>query len=198
MLNFTSTPPKDPRGISLALVRTPPIKPFVAIVTSEDLVGTFTHFYHGRTLPHQNEGCPACEEGIPFRWHAWVSCLTAVDHVHCIFECTARPAQVFVDYRKANRTLRGCHFKAHRASKVTNGRITIETRPADLNKIGLPNAPDLTKCLSIIWNIPATQIEVPMRHDDTPQLTIAYPGVEERLKPNGTPAAPPTTPRHPA
>jgi len=183
MLNFSSTPPADPRGVSLALVRTPPTKPFVAIVTSEDLIGTNTHFYHGRTLPHLENDCPACHDGFPFRWHAWVSCLTANDHVHCLFECTAKPAQTFVNYRKTHRTLRGCHFRSLRASRTTNGRVTIQTKPADLNAITLPKAPDLIACLSIIWNIPKGNLLVPNRHDDTP--AIAVPSNQLLPKPNG-------------
>lgn len=136
------------------LRRTPTTGVLQAIVTCDDLVGCRTHFYHGRTIPCAGDDCPAHLDGIPWRWHGWISAYKPEEPAHFLFELTAMPANRIVDYRTANGTLRGCIFRARRTNNKHNGRINIQTKPADLGKIWLPEAPDLIAVLSIIWNIP--------------------------------------------
>jgi len=150
--------PKDPRGPSFPIVRTPAFKPLMAIVTSQDLVGCFTHFFHGRTIPHEDAGCEACHEGIPFRWHAYQSIYQPETAAHLLFECTAASGEAFTEYRDKYHTLRGCKFEARRMNSKPNGRILIRTRPADLAQLILPKPPDLVKCLSILWDLPCPDL----------------------------------------
>lgn len=158
MATFSNRPPADPRGVALDLVRTPATGKIRACVTSEDLIGTYTHFFKGRTLPHDHDECMACKAGLPYRWHAWVSAYTADKHQHILFECTAQAADAFVAYREAHGTLRGGVFDAWRPNRRPNGRVIIQIKPADLGGITLPEPPDLMKCLAIIWNITAPSI----------------------------------------
>lgn len=191
MPKWSNRVPTDPRGPSFPIVRTPTWKPLIAIVTSDDLIGTFTHFYKGRTMPCQGHGCTrcaagetphknrrgdlvhktadddiqcdgppceACHDGIPYRWHAYLTAWQADPGLHFIFESTAQSAEHFVDYRDAHGTLRGCLFEAKRYNSKPNGRILIRTRPKDLTEIILPKPPDLIKCLSILWDLPAGDV----------------------------------------
>lgn len=158
MPNFSSVPPLDPRGHSLTLKRCPTGKPLVAIVTCDDLVGCPTHFYGGRTVPCETENCEPCNEGVPWRWHSYLSCFQPSTKIHFLFENTARATEPFVLYRKAHGTLRGCCFKAQRLNSRPNSRVYIDTKPVDLEKQTLPEGPDLIKVLGIIWNIPAPAI----------------------------------------
>jgi len=170
MLNFSNAPPADPRGVALELMRTPPFKPMKAIVTSDDLVGCETHFYRGRTTPHDQIDCQPCIDGMPFRWHAWLSALLHGHRKHILYECTAQVAEKFVHYRNEHGTLRGCMFIAQRPSKQLNGRVSIEMQKANLDTINLPVAPDIRKCLSIIWNIALPELHIADRIKDTPRI----------------------------
>lgn len=157
---YTTDVPADPRGPSFPILRTPAYKPLIAIVTSEDLIGTFTHYFHGRTTPCDGDGCPACHDGLPYRWHAYQSAYNPENAMHFIFECTAQAAETFVQYRENGITLRGCKFQAIRLGGKPNGRVMIKTMTADLTQIALPKPPDLTKALAILWNLPDTDVEV--------------------------------------
>jgi hypothetical protein len=77
-----------------------------------------------------------------------------------LLESTARASEPFILFRKAHGSLRGCGFTAQRANSRVNSRVNIETHPADLEHVALPDAPDLAKLLSIIWNIPLSEIVV--------------------------------------
>ncbi len=172
----------------MPLIRTHPTKPLVAVVTSDDLLGCHTHYWRGRTVPCEVQGCKPCEDGMPFRWHAWLTALTEPQRTHIIFEITAQAAENFVTYRKANGTLRGCRFRASRPAKTPNGRVRIECRPQDLSKISLPEAPNLVKCMSIIWNIALVDVDVADMLKEVPHVHV-----DDRNKPmfvpsNGTAA----------
>lgn len=173
MLEFSDTPPDDPRGHALPLTRTPTAGNLMAIVTSENLVGTYTHFFKGRTIPHDHDDCQPCNAGMPFRWHAWVSALTTRTREHILFEMTKQAAQTFKLYFLAHGTLRGALFQACRPSRKANGRIHIQIKPIDVTKEVLPTAPDLVKCLSIIWNLASTDIALPIHLNGGPAMCVA-------------------------
>jgi len=172
MFNFQNDPPKDPRGTSLTLMRTPANRGLTAIILSDDLLGTNTHFYHGRTRPCNNEECDACADGMPWRWHAYFAIWSPSLNRAALFECTAQAAEPFKLYRDAYGTLRGCQFAAKRATTAANSRVIITTRRADLEKIHLPDAPNVIKALSIIWNISIDECQIEGQQKDAPHLAI--------------------------
>lgn len=159
MPTWTTSVPSDPRGPAFPILRTPAFKPLTAVITSEDLVGTYTHFWKGRTMPCEHELCEACKAGIPYRWHAYVSAWTQATGLHFIFESTAQAAETLTDYRDAFGTLRGCVFFAQRMNQKANGRVLIKTKPLDLKTNSIPDPPDLIRCLSIIWNLPPDDLD---------------------------------------
>jgi len=158
--------PDDPRGPAFPIHRTPAYKPLQAIATSDDLLGTFTHFYKGRTMPHEETNCEACEAGMPYVWHAYLSAFNQQTSLHFIFEMTAQAANAFIEYRTSFHTLRGCHFEARRMNNKPNGRILIRTKPYDLSTIVLPKPPDLIKCLSILWSLPTNTLSAATTNPD--------------------------------
>ncbi len=158
MPQWSNTPPASPNGQSLPIRRTPPFKALAAIVTTEDLIGCFTHFYKGHTVPCEGQNCPAHQDGIPFRWHTYLGAVDVTNGLHFIFECTAQATDPFVAYRKAHGTVRGCLFEAKRMNSRPNGRVTIRTKPADLTERAIPEPPDLKKCMAIIWSLPMSVV----------------------------------------
>lgn len=170
MPQFSATPPDDPRGYALPLVRVPAGRAMTGIVTSDDLVGCPTHFHHGRTVPCEGNDCPAHQEGIPWRWHSWLAAYSPSNDECFLFESTRRVTQVFVTYRKAHGTLRGCHFRGQRRTGARNSRVYLEVKPADIRSMNLPDPPNLIKCLCIIWNIPYTDLTINDQTDGVDRL----------------------------
>jgi len=173
MINWSNAPPTDPSRVGLPLQRTPAARPLTAIVTSDDLLGCYTHFFGGRTVPHEVQNCVACQKGVPYRWHGYVSAVDVSTHLHFLFETTAQAAEAFTQYRKANGKLRGCLFEATRMHRRHNGRVIIRTKPADLGKVPLPDAPDLRVVLSVIWNISTPSIEPSISIKGAPSVQVA-------------------------
>lgn len=159
MPRFTSDPPEDDRGTSLPITRTPVHKPITGVVTSENMIGCPTHFHKGRTIPCEPPECPACNEGSPTRWHGYVAAYNPSTGMQFLYEFTRKAAEAFVDYRREHKTLRGCQFQARRHSPRPNGQVIILTKPFDLTHGRLPKAPDLIKCLSILWNLPTPAVD---------------------------------------
>lgn len=152
MPQWSNQIPVEPRGNALPIQRTPAHTKLVAVITSSDLMGTYTHYYKGRTAPCEKPDCEPCRNGMPFRWHAYFACEEVDNALHFIFEVTAAGAEPFIQYRDVHTTLRGCLFQASRWKSRPNGRILVRTKPADLTQRRLPKEPDLLKCLTILWS----------------------------------------------
>jgi len=106
MPTFSNRPPPEGHRPGIALVRTPANRPLVAIVTSDDLVGTPTHYHRNRTTPCEGDGCPVCAEGYSWKWHGYLSCIDQATQEHVMFEMTAQAADPFRAYHKQYNTLR--------------------------------------------------------------------------------------------
>jgi len=154
MPTWTTTIPDDPRGQGLPLLRTPAARSIKAIVTSHGLIGTDTHFWGGHTVPCEAPTCEACEAGIAYRWHAYLSAFNPDDQLHFIFECTANAAQAFADYHDEHKSLRACLFEAYRWKHARNGRVIVKCTPSGIHSAALPQPPDLYRVMSIIWRLP--------------------------------------------
>lgn len=164
--------PDDPRGPALPIRRAPAYGKLIAIVTSPDLLGCYTHYWRGRTMPCEAPDCEACRNGMPYRWHAYFAAEDLKTCLHFLFEVTALAAEPFVDYRSAHGTLRGCLFESCRWQNRPNGRILIRTKPADLKERRIARAPDLEKCLSILWHLPTAQFDTSRRNPETQIDTV--------------------------
>lgn len=185
---FTNTPPKADGERALPLKRTPSVGRIRAVITSKDLVGTNTHFFGGHTVPCEAPDCQACQKGIPWRWHGYVSAIQATKRLHFIFEFTAQAADTFRDYYALHDTLRGCIFDAERMHNRPNGRVILQVKPGDLAELNLPTAPDLEACLRIIWHLPKKDVNNSSRKNGHEQINITR---EERIRCDniGRPAA---------
>lgn len=176
MPRYSHNIPDAPSGPALPIRRAPAYSALVAIATAQDLIGTYTHYYKGRTIPCESPNCDACQNGIPFRWHAYLSAWDCKTALHFIFEVTAAGAEPFIDYRDHHGTLRGCLFSARRWKERPNGRVLIQTKPADLREIRLPQPPDMEKCLSILWSLSEKDVKTTGRQPEkrTPHVTTGH------------------------
>jgi len=67
---FSHDVPVDPRGPAFPIVRTPPGRAFLGVITSENLVGCYTHYFKGRTMPCESAQCHLCQIGDPVTQNA--------------------------------------------------------------------------------------------------------------------------------
>ncbi len=178
MPNFSNRPPKPDGERALPLRRTPAAGRLVGVITSQDLVGCNTHFFGGHTVPCETPECEACQKGVPWRWHGYVSALQATTRLHFIFEFTAQAGDTFKEYFELHQTLRGCLFNAERMHHRPNGRVILQVKPGDLAQLNLPQQPDLEACMRIIWHCPKKRTAENTRKNGRPQLHVTN---EDRL-----------------
>ena len=171
MPTFTnSLPPKtENRGYDLR--RTPPDKPIKGIITSNDIIGCYTHWWGGRTVPCEDENCEACKANTPSRWHCYLSILEAGSRDHFIFECTGKAALPLIEWRNSHGTIRGTHLTASRPKRRRNARVEIILRPFDISGIIVPEAPDLARAMAVIWQIPGDAVKVEKAVRQTPLVS---------------------------
>lgn len=158
MPNWQRTIPAEDKKSGYRLERTPPDGTFTGIVTCTELVGCYTHYWGGRTMPCERPDCPACNSNSPTRWHAFLSSWNPSTHDHVIFQCTAKAAAAFEEYQASHGTLLGCAFRAHRPKRRRNAQVVIDCRPADLTKLRLPQAPNIMQAMAVIWQIPGAAL----------------------------------------
>lgn len=160
MPTWTHAPPDDPRDQGLPLIRTPATGILHALVTSPSLAGTDTHFWGGHTVPCERPECDACEHGIGYRWHGYLTAFNPADQLHFIFEMTAQAAKKFAAYQKEFHTLRCCEFEAYRWHRRKNGRVIIKTKHSAYADHALPRAPDIETVMAVIWRLPLPNVFV--------------------------------------
>ena len=170
MLNFSQQPPLESTRYALRMLRTPTKKKLHLISTADMLVGCFTHFFGGRTVPCTSPDCEACAASASSRWHGYLSALDPETGEHLLFECTASAAASFAAYRTRHETLRGCEFVADRVSARPNARLRLKMKPADLAHVTLPAAANVTAALCHIWGVPITEAQVV--HEESASLAI--------------------------
>lgn len=173
MPQWTDKPPTTPRGPGLPLRRTPQAQKLQAIVTTDNLIGCPTHYFRSRTIPCEQPNCEPCNQGFSWRWHGYLAALDPCTHEHFLFEFTAQAADAFRAYRDRYGTLRGCLFQARRLSANRNGRVLIQTKPANLEHVHLPPEPDIKSALCHIWNIPRPDAHEERLTKGHPRLDIA-------------------------
>lgn len=176
MPTWTKAPPDDPRGHGLPILRTPAASSLRAVITCDHLIGTDTHFWGGHTVPCERPQCEACNAGIQYRWHGYLSAYNPDDQLHFIFEMTAQAANAFNDYFKQHDTLRCCQFQAWRWKHTRNGRVIIKCERSAIAPHALPKAPDLEKIMAIIWRLPIGNVEACRPPGRRPQIAVSHRG----------------------
>ncbi len=172
MLRLSDRPPEGGHGPGLRLMRTPSGVPFVGIITCAKVIGVSTHYYGGRTMPCQPPECPACTDGVPWRWHGYLSCLNKKTREHVLFELTAQAAETVIQYGDQHGTLRGSVFQATRPGYRTNGRVYVQIKAWDGETIVLPDEPKILRALCVVWNLPFSAIETPDNIKGTPHVDV--------------------------
>lgn len=174
MPTFSREPPARGTDHALTLYRVPAGTGRKGIITAADLLGCWTHWWGGRTQPCEDEDCKACSEGMPRRWHAYLSAWTSQPSYHYLLELTRNAIDPLLLYRKDHGTLRGCYYEARRSGPAKNSRLLLTCRPADLAGLQLPPEPNLIHCLAVIWSLPAAAIRIDNADGHTPDTVVSH------------------------
>jgi len=160
MINFEPSPPIGSTKSPYRLLRTPSKGTLHIWITSDTLLGCWTHYYGGRTVPCSGDACDACSAGSSMRWHGYLSAIDAKDSEPILFELTASAAEQALAYRAKHGTLRGCDCLASRVSPRPNARVRLRMKPLDLSNTDLPKPLTIIPALCHIWGVPATDAQV--------------------------------------
>lgn len=198
MPTFSNCLPAKTENKGYDLRRTPPDKPIKGIITSDNIIGCYTHWWGGRTVPCEDDGCEACKNNTPARWHCYLSILEAGSRDHFIFECTGKAALPLQEWTKTNGKLRGVLLTAHRPKRRRNARVEIILRPHDCQGIVVPEAPDLMRAMAVIWQLPADAVKLEGAVRQTPLVSMDQEILDkQRVNPadgNGKPSKPQKVP----
>jgi len=174
MLEFSHDPPLESTRIAIRLLRTPAKGKLQLLITSADLIGCFTHFFSGRSMPCTGQGCEACAAGSSGRWHGYVAAIEQSSNEQIIFEVTAAAAEALANYRAKHGTLRGCDCIAARVAPRPNARVRLHMRPLDLSARDLPQPINLPAALCHIWGLPINECRI--GSDSTIAPTLQHQG----------------------
>lgn len=153
MPEWTHDPPTDAHNYGYRLIRTPPYKVLRCLILSDQIIGTRTHYTKGRTLPCDGPNCAHCQDGHPWRWHAYLAVLAGDQKEKCILELTAQAAEQLQPLIKGYGRLRGMEMITERPSKRPNGRVRIAARMNGTPPNTLPEEPDVTLIMLHIWGL---------------------------------------------
>lgn len=171
MPTFSNSLPEKTHRRGYDLRRTPPDKPIKGLITSKNIIGCYTHWWGGRTVPCEDNECEACKANTPARWHCYLSIFEVGTHEHFIFECTGKAALPIVEYYRLNTSLRGVQLTAWRPKRRRNARVEIFLKPTDISTIKLPDPPDLIQAMSVIWQLPAAALDIERTERGTPRIS---------------------------
>lgn len=150
---FTDRPEADALPLGIPVWRAPTKGEGGCIILSKVLIGTWTHFFRGRTQPCLGDACAICADQITRRWHGWVVGWGSKDRSMRIVELPAGPAVTLSDFGKERGGLRGVGIRLSRRNGKPNGPVVIAISGAQIDSALLPPCPDLAPLLLRMWQI---------------------------------------------
>lgn len=152
-------PPPTPTNLPyLPLVRVPPGKPLSGLLTSQSVLGVWTHFLGGRTLPCMSSDCKGCEAQMPKRWEGYISLITPSPSKHILVALTPGAALGISDTAPDPLQLRGNLVIFERGGKRLNSRLRARVERVDFYQKMLPPEPNLKEHLVHIWGLDQSQL----------------------------------------
>ena len=199
---WQNRPPAPTEFAGVRLYRVPPGKSVEAIITCEHMIGAVTHFAHRRTQPCTGPDCSLCIDGVPGRWHGYLSVWSTRNRTQHVLELTALAAFPVAKYDDRQSSLRGATINASRMGNRPNSPVTCSIAPTDLDLRTLPRAINLERFLMTLWSMreksqdgeekppPGQNIRNTVRADPPTCTTgllksIGHPDVIEAAKSNG-------------
>jgi len=122
------------------------------IVTSEHVLGRYTHWDAYRTVPCTDNDCTLCREGNPKRWQGYISVMNQLNQRQVVLQVTPLAAQALAEAKLQYGKLRGLLALFSRIAKRPNARIHVETRQLPQPILDLPPGVDIPRYMAVIWS----------------------------------------------
>jgi len=183
MIELTQGVPKDEERHALPLVRTPAKGVLRAIITTHTIVGTYTHWYAGKTQPCRGDNCKACSEGAPSRWLGYLAARIADGPRHAVIEVPRTAAEAIFRAQEEMASLRFRLLELTRLSKRPNGRVAATILPDDMRDRQIPEPPDMMRVLATIWQVKLADFEPGPLRSAGRQVTIGQEDVHTEADP---------------
>jgi hypothetical protein len=152
-LAWSNRPPAPTEFAGIRLIRVPAGRELVAVITSTQLTGCYTHYVRRRTQPCLGQDCPHCLDGLQPRWHGYLSARSVSSATHYVLELTALAAGPVADYYDRQKTLRGARLHAKRLGSKPNSPVTTNVVPHDSDLRTLPREVNMPKYLALLWSL---------------------------------------------
>lgn len=150
---FGRRPPESEKAIGLPVLRAKSRGTLGGIVLSELCLGTWTHFFQGRTRACTGSACKMCNADHARRWHGWVVIQDSRSGKLAILELPANAAMDLDDHAREYGSLRGYSMSVERPSGKVNGRVRLTISATRQSPENLKPIPDLRGILLRMWQV---------------------------------------------
>ena len=161
-ISWTNGPPDDAREMAWPMLRVPAKGMSGLIILSQEMLGTCTHYFGGRTVPHSDQGCRACDEQNQKRWHGYLAVWHPKAAKKAILEITDAAADTIKKVYATRKTLRSLSIAGQRRPVKPNGTLIVQLIESEWAADGLPPSPDVRRILLRMWGLPGDEPEVNM------------------------------------
>lgn len=151
MPSWSNVAPEPRDFANIRLMRVPAKGNLLGIITSEEVIGCYTHWDKSRTQPCPDKTCTKCHEGIPRRWQAWISLVSQVTDRQIVVQVSPLAHQALDEARAKYGYLRGLLCQLSRQAPRENARIIVDTRQLPKPPDGLPPPVDIQRYMENIW-----------------------------------------------
>lgn len=125
------------------------------IVLSPQLVGVWTHYFRGRSCPHEEPTCPACDARNARRWYGYLACWNTATDTRFLLELTPQAAEILLDYQAKKKSLRGLEIFVRRTGDKPNSPCETIIPKEQQSHLALPGDFNVREALMIIWGLAA-------------------------------------------
>jgi hypothetical protein len=162
-ITWSNAPPRGTQEMAWPMLRIPAAGAKGLIILSNDMLGTNTHYYGGRTTPCDGQNCRACEDNSQKRWHGYLAVWMPKAAKKGILEITEAAGDAVAKAAEKRVSLRALSLAAQRVPTKANGKLVLQLTDSEWSPEGLPPAPDLRRILRRMWGLPADE-EVAQMH----------------------------------
>jgi len=188
-------PPPQTEFAGIRLIRTPPGRELVGVITSDHITGCPTHYVHRRTTPCTGTSCTHCLDGLQPRWHGYLSIRSMYSETQYVLELTALAAAPIQEYLRRHGTLRGARLHAKRVGDKPNSPVQTTVSPNDTDLRTLAPEVHMRRYLATLWSLTNNGQPHSTKGADqlnNPPETVSY------VRSECTFSAPPKPPEQPA
>jgi len=153
MQTWPTRPNRATSQTTTPLHRSKPGRTINGIITSNDLVGAYTHFWKGRTSLCTYPECEPCSVSRSARWYGYLHIWNPETNASGILEITPSCLPAIDDWLEKFGTLRGAKISVSRASHKINSRVVATLKATNFAIDRIPPCVDVISQLCRMWEV---------------------------------------------